>query len=84
MMTYGESYYLEKFEKDTWIPVPFVTQTPMFEAIAMVIGNDANTSWSTNWEKIYGTLEQGKYRITKDFYANDNCYKATCEFSIDD
>lgn len=84
MMTYGESYYLEKFEKDTWIPVPFVTQTPMFEAIAMVIDKDANTSWGTNWEKIYGTLEQGKYRITKDFYANDNCYKATCEFSIED
>lgn len=63
---YGTWYRIDKLVGDKWqemeILVDNLTETPM----ALHVKEDNILELETNWEKIYGLLETGQYRLYKD------------------
>ncbi len=69
---YGEDYCLESYDEEinTWIRVPAIAEYAYHEIAysAKKTGDSVlETTWETDWERIYGNLEPGQYRISKTF-----------------
>ena len=63
----GEAFYLEKLDGNKWISRetrPLIDYA--FHQVAYMINKDGETELDTNWEWLYGTLEAGQYRISKE------------------
>lgn len=72
----GEAFYLEKLDGNKWV---WVETKPLidyaFHQVAYMISTDGETELETKWEWLYGSLEEGQYRISKevtDFKASGN------------
>ena len=80
---YGEEYYLEKYENNEWVKVPYKNDNFGFNAIGYNATNEER-EFKLNWEFMYGKLSKGQYRIVKSFnFEKDNKYQLSTEFSID-
>jgi hypothetical protein len=69
--TYGEPFYLEKFQNNNWYKVP---ETPSeyeraWTAIGCILSPNTKREDIVKLEWIYGdTFDSGKYRIVKEIY----------------
>lgn len=82
MIEYGRSCRIEKSKGDGWEQVPFLNEN--FEVWADAFGLYANStsSFEQNWKELYGSLPTGKYRLSKEYFWNNEEYWAYCEFEI--
>ena len=51
-----------------------------FPDIAWIINSEH--SFSVQWKDLYGELQEGHYRLVKQFYAEKN-FEVSCEFDIE-
>ncbi len=65
-VTYGEPYELEKEINGAWYKVPVLVEDYAFIEIAYVLQPGESNEWKVDWEWLYGSLEEGKYRIIKE------------------
>lgn len=84
----GSMYWIEKKDKDVWKKAEYIMEEPVcWNSIAYLITANGKTEWTVNWERLYGELPAGEYRIGKqiaDFreangYDTQNCY---AEFTV--
>lgn len=77
---WGESYSIEKKESNSWTKV-----IPISEVYFTAIGLESPYYYlknKINWEKFYGKLSPGIYRIVKDRYSSGYKYYYSDEFEI--
>ena len=61
-----DQYWLEKYENGSWQPLPTIAR-PSWEDKSYSVGKGFATSEHLDWTPLYGTLEQGSYRVGKTF-----------------
>ncbi len=67
-----ESYWLEKWTGEDYQKLP-APQTAVPAGKTLQVQKDATVRWTVNWEKTYGALEDGTYRLGKNFvYTSDD------------
>ncbi|MBQ8533775.1 MAG: hypothetical protein IJ462_02980 [Clostridia bacterium] len=75
-MTYETSFVLEQQTDDGWI---WINTEQEFTALGCILApNDTNTQSL----KFIKTLDDGNYRITKNFYADGTKYECFVEFEL--
>ena len=63
----GAAFWLDVYTEDGWQEARRITDEDiMWNAIAYIF-TDGKAEWEIGWDHIYGTLEDGKYRIGKKF-----------------
>lgn len=63
----GSPFVLERFVEEEWFPVGVKPgEEVAWTMIALGIQPNATTKWKVNWEFLYGYLEPGTYRISKE------------------
>lgn len=63
--TFDEEYRIDKKVNDEWQEVNRIDNNFAFEDLAWIAGDDDTITNNVNWEKLYGKLEPGKYRMVK-------------------
>ena len=66
-MTVCMEYWIEKFEEDSWVRLPYITADtkPTWSLMYEMVELDTTMSWNLEWEQLYGALPEGVYRIGK-------------------
>lgn len=62
---YGEDYYIEKQEAESWKAIP-AKEDAIFNTLGMILKQNSSSKEKVSFEKIYGKLSIGKYRIIKE------------------
>jgi len=70
--TYGESFRIEKKENDKWVSLDTIIDRYGFDDIGYNVNKDKKLEMNVNWEWLYGKLENGQYRLIKDYGINKN------------
>ena len=83
----GEWFRLEKFTDKGWKEPEQIDINIAWNDMAYIINKGGTTDFAVDWEGIYGKLEEGKYRISKEvtsFSKNGELEKCiyNCEFII--
>ena len=63
---YGKSFRIDKKENDTWVGVEKLNNNCGFDLIAYYVNSDNLLEMEQNWECMYGSLDDGEYRLVKD------------------
>lgn len=63
--TFDSEYRIDKKVNDGWVEAKRIDNNFAFKDLAWVAGNDNTITNNINWEKLYGELEKGQYRIVK-------------------
>ena len=62
----GSRYFLETWTQEKgWHEAPYFAEVAWTQEAWIIPMNDS-CEWEVNWEWLYGTLSEGKYRIGKD------------------
>lgn len=78
-----ESFFIEKLEKDNWKTCDYIDNDVEFNDAVWQIKNYTSYSFFADWSNIYGELENGYYRLVKNFSVSENTYVETvCYFEI--
>lgn len=75
---YSEWYKIEKEDNGMWKELVVKDKDCKFSDLGYKVDNDNIVKFTINWEKLYGKLSNGKYRIIKKV---NNSYTAI-EFTI--
>lgn len=64
----GTFYFLEEYSDGEWIPLQYLPPEYeiCWESVGYIIADGSESRFDINWEQLYGSLENGKYRIGKD------------------
>jgi len=63
---YGEEYRIDKNENEIWKELDVVVEGNYgWNLIGYSVGEDNKLELEVNWKWLYGTLEEGEYRIVK-------------------
>ena len=62
---YGEQYSILRFEGGKWVDVKPIIESYGWDDIAHIVSFGAKSEFEIDWEWIYGSLPEGKYRIEK-------------------
>lgn len=81
-IAFGLDYAIEKYENGQWTAL---TSNPVaIPAVAIALLNGKDYTSSLNWEKAYGSLEQGTYRVVKSISVHEQgSKKIAYQFVID-
>lgn len=84
---YGQYFIVEKNIEGAWYQVPTIIDNYGFDDIGYELLPDTSEEWSVNWEWLYGSLDEGDYRIVKnilDFRETGDYdeYYLSAEFTI--
>ena len=64
-LVYGDDYYLETLNGDTWKEVPRIIEERGNEEVGFInMPEEGESELEINWERLYGRLTPGTYRIT--------------------
>ena len=63
--TFDSKYRIDKKVNDGWVEAKRIDNNFAFKDLAWVAGDDNTITNNLNWEKLYGELERGQYRIVK-------------------
>ncbi|GAA0343202.1 hypothetical protein GCM10008967_37050 [Bacillus carboniphilus] len=86
---YGQYFSLEKKINGVWYQVPVALDGDYgFNAIGYDLAPSNMAEWTVDWNWLYGSLDQGEYRIVKDLldFRNTGDYDEhylTAEFTIE-
>ena len=70
-LQYGNPYSIEKYQNDYWKTVELINDIS-FTLPAYGLNKNESKELSIDWERGYGKLPNGKYRIVKDFDYEEN------------
>ncbi len=77
---YGESYRIDVYKDDKWVELPSICDNCAWNAMAYGPDKYGHLIMTMNWERLYGQLESGKYRIVKDVLKeNEPCNENGCK-----
>ena len=68
----GEEYTIEKYTSNGWKPLPFIVDEIEWNDEAEVVIGSEKFTRNVKWDNIYGTLENGQYRLCKKIYYNND------------
>ena len=84
---YGDYFRLDKKENGNWQEVENKCDNCFFNSIGYLPDINGYLQFEINWEKMYGQLEKGKYRIVKTALINsEECTEEKCNtyyFSVE-
>ena len=84
-LEYGNSYTIEKYQNGYWKTVDLINDI-YFTMPSYQLSINESKEININWERGYGKLSAGKYRIVKDFDYEKNekyiSFKKYLEFEI--
>lgn len=64
---YGSFYCVERKDGDQWITLLYVTEQNVgWDDIARILPAKGSSEETVDWEWLYGSLDQGEYRIIKE------------------
>lgn len=63
--TFDSEYRIDKKVNDGWVEAKRIDNNFAFKDLAWVAGDDNTITNNVNWEKLYGELEPGQYRMVK-------------------
>lgn len=65
---YGTFYCIERKNGDTWIKLPYVIEGDVsWNDVAHILPGKQSLEEAVNWNWLYGSLDEGEYRIIKEF-----------------
>lgn len=67
-----EYYTLEQYTSKGWMAVPFITDEAEWDDLAYELNGCDSYTFNVKWDNIYGTLENGQYRLCKKIYYNND------------
>ena len=70
---YSEWYKIEKEENGIWYEVETLVNNYGFNEIGYLVDENNEVKFVINWEKLYGKLSHGSYRILKQVNNNYIC-----------
>ena len=88
----GESFWIEKYnnKNNSWEKLESICDNCVFNLIGYNINAKKPLVLEQNWERLYGNLSKGEYRLVKDAFMNsetpvneDDIFYIWVEFSID-
>jgi len=88
-INYGEHFLLEKKIKEKWYQVPFaIDGNPAIRDIGYSLDSSGVKEWKVDWDWLYGSLDNGEYRIVKEILDFRNAgdydkYHLTAEFTVE-
>lgn len=62
---YGEWYAIEKEIDDSWYQLDTIRDDYFFNDIGYLPNQNSEVEFIINWEQLYGSLEDGNYRMLK-------------------
>lgn len=64
----GSYYVIQKLDKTGWVNVEYIPQEydVTWTDVGWIIQKENTTTWDVNWERLYGELPAGEYRIGKE------------------
>ena len=68
-LLYGSSYTLARLEGNDWTEVLVIRDDPRFDGPDYTIPPQGEAEWEISWERLYGELTPGTYRIMKTVWA---------------
>jgi hypothetical protein len=88
---YGDSFRLDVYKDDKWENLKEICDNCAWDLMAYGPDKYGHLIMNINWEKLYGKLDKGRYRIVKDALRKDEeCSEKECkryyisvEFNID-
>ena len=82
--TYSKNYNIEKYEDEKWWVIKPLIKNEITTTEGYSVDENNSLTMNLNWEKKYGELNKGRYRIVIKVYDNwpDGKY-TTAEFTID-
>jgi len=81
---YGEAYQLQKLENGNWKSVEPIADNIVFPAIGIGLNSNTTGYIEVDWSDYYGKMENGQYRIIKDYYIYGVVYKIAAPFQLED
>ena len=88
----GSYYHLERLADGKWTPLSYAYDGSQGELAwtseAWIINMNGITEWTVDWERLYGTLQPGTYRIAKQIMdwhgvGNYDLYYSYAQFVIE-
>lgn len=77
-VVFGEYFHLEKKIDEEWKELPTIIENYGFDDIAYPLNEKKSRELVIDWEWLYGTLNEGEYRIVKDVYVSD--FSSTADY----
>lgn len=62
---FNSEYRIDKKVNDGWLEAKRIDNNFAFKDLAWIVGDDNTITNNVNWEKLYGKLEPGQYRMIK-------------------
>lgn len=82
--TYGDSFRIEKKENGKWSELNTIIKDYGFNAIGYSVDKNYRLEMEINWAWLYGELEDGEYRLIKDFaITKNNNYRGSKEIYVE-
>ena len=69
-ITTGEVWNLQRYEDGLWFSL--MPESTVWTTIAYVLTPGSETRWNLNWSELAGSLEPGRYRVSKAFTGERN------------
>lgn len=63
---YGEDFYIEKYDNNTWTNIDTLGENYGFNAMAYYVNEEGKLEMNQDWTHIYGSLPKGTYRLVKN------------------
>lgn len=79
---YGKAYQIQKLVNGSWENMKPIAENIMFPAVGISIFGNTTGYIDVDWTDYYGRLENGQYRIVKEYIVNGACYKISNIFEV--
>lgn len=79
---FGNAYTLQKLVNGNWEDVPPIVDNIGTSAVGISAKPHTTGCWDVNWRNCYGVMENGKYRILKEYMLDGEKYNISTEFYV--
>lgn len=79
---FGNTYTLQKLVNGNWEDVLPIVDNIGTSAVGISAKPHTTGCWDVNWRNCYGVMEDGKYRIIKEYILNGEKYNISTEFYV--
>ena len=79
--SYNYWFKIQKKEDGKWVDLEIRDKNYSFPAVAFNLGKDKTFEQKIDWQRIYGRLRKGEYRLIKNLNEINNLY-VSVKFSI--
>ena len=80
--SYDEWYQIDKKEDGKWKALEIVNENHITNLLAHILEKNSQNEEKINWSMLYGKLENGEYRLRKEFHSEGEHRNFFVKFSI--